>query len=1034
MKKHDRGTVHVGVDATAMAAELVAHLARPLADAFDRPLVVTSGPAVDRWLSQAIATASPEGICAGVQFETVPRLEALLLGDEREGDPWAPQALVFRILDLVRARTPGLEPLERTVSQSDDSWLNALRVARLLHSYATHRPGMTDAWLAASDVEALGLGFDSWQPHLWRALHEVIGRPDPGQRVAALAWRLRSGKVRLPWPNVSVFLPGRLTRPRAELLAALAEQRPVTVWHLAPTGGVHPLATRLAGQARDTLQLLADAGFDVSQRQEARPGGSLLAAVQRDLADGVGPRAASEERPSITLLSSHGLQRQVEVLRDTVATLLNDDPSLEPRDVLILTPRPDELSPHLEAVFRSDDPRATDRHPGYGFRVQATPPGSADANLLYGMVRTVAEISTGRATVQQLQALIDHPLVARRFGWSLDERDRLAELASEAAVRWGIDGQHRQRFGLSTAQNTWQAGVQRLLLGAALGDESVATVRTVTPVDDVDSSTVTAIGGLAELVSRVGRFVRESETRRTPVQWAAVLRELVDGLTQVPFEDTWQQTQLWGVLAAWERHAGQTAQSVGLRDALAMLDDEFAGQPARPAWGNGAMIVASPSDAAGVPHRVVCLVGLDEASFPRRILADGDDLLAREPQPGEPDAGRADRQHLLDAVLSARDHLVIIHQGRSSHTNELYPVPSGVVDLVEVLATMTGRSHEPDQQPLQPFATANFAPPARSFDRSALLAARALQRPGRPAPTRYDTAWVPLQTPRDNLSLDDLTALLEHPAKYLLKQRARLTFWEKDEASNELPIELDGLDRWRIGDRLLDGLDTGHDLESLKRRERLMGDVPPGQLGTAVLDDVSARVETMHRLSTDLVSGDRAWHSVDHHIAGVRVTGRVTTRGGRVIARRFSRVGRRQRITAWVQALAAAVATDAPVASLLVGTDGTQQLQPVDPDAARTHLGVLVTVALVGLERVLPMPSGLAEYWAEQTSYQRQPDPKQLKRQWGYDRDAVWKLVGDARNPWEVPRGDDPWGFPQEPSEFGALARLVWLPIVKAGR
>ena len=51
-----------------------------------------------------------------------------------------------------------------------------------------------------------------------------------------------------------------------------------------------------------------------------------------------------------------------------------------------------------------------------------------------------------------------------------------------------------------------------------------------------------------------------------------------------------------------------------------------------------------------VPHRVVCLLGLDDGVFPRQSIRDGDDVLARDPWVGERDPRSEDRQLLLDAI------------------------------------------------------------------------------------------------------------------------------------------------------------------------------------------------------------------------------------------------------------------------------------------------------------------------------------------------------------------------------------------------
>ena len=56
-----------------------------------------------------------------------------------------------------------------------------------------------------------------------------------------------------------------------------------------------------------------------------------------------------------------------------------------------------------------------------------------------------------------------------------------------------------------------------------------------------------------------------------------------------------------------------------------------------------------------VPHRVVCLVGLDDGVFPRLGVVDGDDVLARDPMTGERDIRSEDRQLLLDAIGAATE-------------------------------------------------------------------------------------------------------------------------------------------------------------------------------------------------------------------------------------------------------------------------------------------------------------------------------------------------------------------------------------------
>ena len=74
-----------------------------------------------------------------------------------------------------------------------------------------------------------------------------------------------------------------------------------------------------------------------------------------------------------------------------------------------------------------------------------------------------------------------------------------------------------------------------------------------------------------------------------------------------------------------------------------------------------------------VPHRVVCLVGLDDGVFPRVSTVDGDDVLARRPRTGERDLRSEDLQLFLDAIAAATDKLVITYTGHGEHTGAARP-------------------------------------------------------------------------------------------------------------------------------------------------------------------------------------------------------------------------------------------------------------------------------------------------------------------------------------------------------------------------
>lgn len=1029
--------LHTAADAAALASALAAE-AMVAGDPFARPLLLVPGAGMARWLGQQVALATgAEGIMAGLDVQRFAALESLLAGTTTE-DAWVAERLVWAVLAVVESGDDAaLAPVAAHLAANDQRYANALRIARLFGHYADHRPSLLRRWSADPGAAASGLGFDGWQVVLWRRLHGVVDAPDPLVRREALVRRLAAGEQPVAWPHVHVFAPRRATPVQRELLRALAGRVGVSVWLPAsgPLDTAHPVGVALGRRGRTWRagwEQVADRIVD-HWTPPVPPSalGRLQAAIRAGAAE-----SAQPWDPSVSIHASHGPSRQVEVLREVLTGVFADDPTLEPRHVVIATPRPAELAPQLAAVFGPvAGPAGTAvPHPGTTLRVQVAEGAASDANRLYGLLVTLLRLGHARATASDLLALATHPFVARRFGLDGEDVDRLEELLERAGVRWGINREHRGWFGLGAfPQATWQLGVQRLTLGEAFSGDRPTSFGSVATVDDVASTDTELIGALAELVSRTSRVVHSFGEPGTIAEWAERMRSAIDALVDVPLAEGWQLGQLWSALDALAARGAASAATLGSADASALLTGEFAWRGTRPTYGNGSLVVCSMDALAQVPHRVVCLVGLDERSFPRRGLGDGDDLLVRAPAEDDPDPGADDRQAVLDAVLAAGERLVIVYQGHSAHTNEDHPPPAGVLELIEAFGPDAVR-HEP----LQGFAPANFAVGAggpRSFDAASLRAARALVADRTPPPPVWAVGHVHRTAPLTNVDLPALALLLKHPVRSWLRQRTGLTLTGDEPLPEELPLEIGALEEWQIGTRMLAALRAGQELDPLVTAEWLSGDVPPGELGRRAIDQVTQTVRRIHDEYEKAADGATDAQLVDLEVEGVRVTGRVTTRAGRVADSFYAKIRGKHLADAWVRSLALTAATGERIGAVLVGKRGAERLVAPPPTVARQLLGDLVALYAAAGEQILPMPPTVAHRWAVLRARGEDPlaSERQLDAAWRQDHDEDWRLVLPLRRkPWRMPRETDPWGHPGESSQLGALAAVAWAPIVTA--
>ena len=134
--------------------------------------------------------------------------------------------------------------------------------------------------------------------------------------------------------------------------------------------------------------------------------------------------------------------------------------------------------------------------------------------------------------------------VRARFGFTDDNLEDITRWVRQANIRWGFDREHRQPYGVDFIQNTWRFGIDRVLAGVAMSDDSHAWIDTTLPLDDVSSNRVELAGQLAEYVDRLQRVV-ESLTGAQPLRdWLTALADGIDLLARVDDDDAWQTSQL----------------------------------------------------------------------------------------------------------------------------------------------------------------------------------------------------------------------------------------------------------------------------------------------------------------------------------------------------------------------------------------------------------------------------------------------------------------------------------------------------------
>lgn len=1022
-----------------LADGLAAMLSRPLADPFAEEVVVVPERGIERWLAQRLShrlgsgPGGQDGVCAGVRFLRPSSLVTQLVGREAD-DPWLPRQLVWPLLQVIddSLDEPWCASLARHLGHGlaeDEARLRAgrrysvaLRLATHLHRYALARPAMLTDWRDGQDTDGAGHPLPDdlqWQAELWRRLVDVVPGPTPDQRHVSTVADLREGRLGdLDLPaRLSLFGHTRLAVTEVELLAALGTQREVYLWLPQPSpalwddlrdlGGVlprrdddsgrrvsHPLLASLGRDSRELVRVLAETSADdlVDDGDlgppEHRPR-TVLGWLQEDIRAGRAPAPdlLAERRPdpddrSLALHAAHGPHRQVEVLREVLVGLLQDDPTLQPRDILVMCPDVETYAPLIGAAFGlgdlGQDDDGIDTHPAHRLRVRLADRSLEGTNPLLEVAARIIDLVDGRLTAGDVLDLVSTAPVRRRFRIDDEDLETITDWLGETAVRWGWDAAHRTPFGLGTVDaNTWRAGLDRLLLGTAVSADGPPHVAAVLPVDDVGSGSVDLVGRLSELMDRLVTGLDALGSSGTAQEWMTTLGRTVRGLTETDPTEVWQVAGLDRVLAEAAEHAPSDV-PLRVADVRVLLDDRLEGRPTRASFRTGTLTVCTMVPMRSVPHRVICLLGLDDGAYPRQPTVDGDDVLARDPMTGERDARSEDRQLLLDAVMAATERLVVLWTGADERTGERRPPAVPVGELLDAARETTTDPTLPRviAHPLQPFDERNLRPggldlvESFSFDRAALAGARAAQDLDDP-PAMVPAALAPPGDLRTEVSLADLVSFLENPARGFLRDRLGIALpREADELGERIPLDLDALERWQVGDRVLRARRAGATGEDAYRAELLRGELPPGELGTTALREVQQVVEGVVR-DLDRFTGGSPAASVDVTVDlldGLRLTGTVDgVHAGNIVDATYSRVGARHEIGAWARllALVAASGRDEAHQAAVLGKGRGAILGPLPAEAARAHLSTLAQVRAVGQQIPVLVPVKTGRAWAE---------------------------------------------------------------------
>jgi len=1011
-------------DPEELISRCAENLIRPLADPFIKEEFLVQSRGMSTWVK--LQLSEKLGLFANAQFrfpeETIWMILRGFLGAGPEKNPYTKEGMAWKIFQLLPSL---IEREEEAFSQilrylgsgvgeikqnADRCFRLCRQIATLFDSYQTYRPKMIMDWKAGKLPE----GGNRWQGILWLALRKAFGQeslPELMDKLRHQAEPISPGELphRLSLWGISTFPPifldvlehyGRIRplyvyalQPAPVMWGDVESEKSIEKWksrainraseqfgkqvdevELSIEGG-NPLIGSLGRTGRDFFNLLVDRNAHDHPLKFREPtGGSLLACLQRWTFD-VFSDQPEQRRPftskdeSILVNSCHGPMRETEVLRDYILRRFAQDSTLRPSDILVMMPDPEAYAPYIRATFSEMESGMPKYLP---FSIVDREP--RQESHLVDCFFDLLEFFDGRATNRELLDLIDSSVFRKRFELEDEDIEAFRLWVSDCHAHWGLTGEHRQRFGsVNSDEHTWRRALDRMVLGFCMPSHGSRMWESILPYDLIEGENAQRLGKLSRVIDGLIELEKDSATEKSLLGWVQFLKNLTGKFFPSDNHTLLDRGRVQDAILDLEKEYAPFAEDalVPLRVIRYHLSNVLDVGIRQGQFLTSGITFCGLRSMRSVHSRVVCLIGMNDGTFPRQTRTPSFDLSGPR-QPGDRSAREDDRYLFLETIWCAREYLYISYVGQSIRQNQKIPpcvVVNELLDSVDKLADFGEAEGTPIKardslvrvQTLHPFAHNNYTGDQnyRSYSLSNLEAAKSLLFPDEKKQAFVTKAMSEPEEKPTELSLEELIRFFQCPAEVFLKQRLGMSLWDEDSPPEECePFDLGSLQQYCIKDHLLGiALELNDDVDLLAL-ERANGSLPPGTLGEVWFHEAKRDIEEFVEKWAEELKGEKGdVVLIDQELQGIRLRGELgpLINQRQILYRCIKHIKGKDRVRSWIQHLFASAFYSENVETRFYSLANNYLcLQPLSAESAKRELSNLINFYNRGMSKPLP--------------------------------------------------------------------------------
>ncbi|MCR3756352.1 MAG: exodeoxyribonuclease V subunit RecC [Candidatus Westeberhardia cardiocondylae] len=370
--------------------------------------------------------------------------------------------------------------------------------------------------------------------------------------------------------------------------------------------------------------------------------------------DNVKKRILSRKDHSFNLHICYNIQKEIEVLYNTLLNMMLNDSKLRPEDILVMAPDINLYISEIEKIFNNVDSQ-------YCIPYSISDQKIEYAHSIFFAFLKLLRLPNSECIAESVLELLELSCIADNFSIKLDDIDLIRHWVFESGIRWGINNDIYNELMLPVFnKNTWEFGLNRMLLGYSI-DNIQCSWDDIYPYSQCRGEDLELIGCLSKFIFKLNYWRKYLFRKRMLEEWESFFFKITHDFFCfnsdvekyfIVLKGYWNDILYSGLIVKYNKPIS-----------IELIYDELVnrlndGKVYQKFLGGGINFCSLFSNFS-FSFKVIYLIGINEIMYPKKSLLVNFDLMKGNVRCGDFFEKKSDRYFFLSLILGAEKFLYI---------------------------------------------------------------------------------------------------------------------------------------------------------------------------------------------------------------------------------------------------------------------------------------------------------------------------------------------------------------------------------------